>query len=79
MNMAESVRSTVSVVPLNSSNYATWKIQAKMTLLKERLWKIVDDCTKWYTDGGALSTLGYLYKQWDDILDLHSGGWPQRF
>ena len=30
-------------------------------------------------DGGALSTLGYPYKQWNDILDLHSGGWPQSF
>lgn len=40
--MAESVRSTVSVVPLNGSNYATWKVQAKMSLLKEELWRIVD-------------------------------------
>ena len=38
--MAES--RTVAVVPLNGSNYATWKIQCKMALMKEGLWKIVD-------------------------------------
>ena len=32
----------VSVVPLNGSNYATWKVQCKMALIKEGLWKIVE-------------------------------------
>ena len=32
----------VAVVPLNSSNYSTWKIQCKMALVKEGLWGIVD-------------------------------------
>ena len=32
----------VSVVPLNGSNYATWKFQCKMALIKEGLWKIVE-------------------------------------
>ncbi len=27
----------VSMIPLNGSNYATWKVQAKMTLLKDVL------------------------------------------
>ena len=41
--MAESaVRSTVSVVSLKGSNYATWNVQAKMSLMKEGLWRIVD-------------------------------------
>ena len=39
--MAES-KATVAVVPLNSTNYATWKIQCKMALIKEGLWGIVD-------------------------------------
>ena len=39
--MAES-KGTVVVVPLNGSNYVTWKIQCKMTLIKEGLWKIVE-------------------------------------
>ena len=38
--MAES--RTVAVTPLNGSNYATWKIQCKMALLKEGLWNIVN-------------------------------------
>ena len=38
--MAES-KSATAVVPLNDSNYPTWKIQCKMALMKEGLWKIV--------------------------------------
>ena len=37
--MAES--KTVLVVPLNNSNYCTWKIQCKMALIKDGLWGIV--------------------------------------
>ena len=37
--MAES--NTVSVVPLNQGNYATWKVQCKMALVKDDLWGIV--------------------------------------
>jgi len=37
--MAES--RNVAVVPLNGSNYSTWKIQCKMALIKEGLWRIV--------------------------------------
>ena len=29
------------IVPLNGSNYNTWKIQCKMALLKQQLWGIV--------------------------------------
>ena len=38
--MAES-KSTV-VVPLNSSNYPTWKVQCRMALMKDGLWNIVN-------------------------------------
>ena len=37
--MAES--RSVTVVPLNGSNYSTWKIQCKMALIKDGLWGIV--------------------------------------
>ena len=40
--MAEGSRSTVAIVPLNGTNYGTWKVQAKMGLLKEGLWGIVE-------------------------------------
>ncbi len=39
-DMAEG-RVRISMVPLNGSNYATWKVQAKMTMLKDGLWRIV--------------------------------------
>ena len=32
-----------SIVPLNESNYATWKIQCRMALMKEGLWGIVNE------------------------------------
>ena len=38
--MAES-RTTPTVVLLNGSNYPTWRIQCKMALMKEGLWRIV--------------------------------------
>lgn len=38
--MAES--KSIAVVPLNSSNYATWKVQCRMALVKEGLWNIVN-------------------------------------
>ena len=37
--MAES--KSAMVIPLNSSNYSTWKIQCRMALIKEGLWRIV--------------------------------------
>ena len=33
---------TVTVIPLNGSNYATWKVQCRMALMKDGLWSIVD-------------------------------------
>ena len=32
----------VTVVPLNGSNFLTWKVQCRMALMKERLWNIVN-------------------------------------
>ena len=31
-----------SIVPLNGSNYPTWKVQCRMALMKDGLWTIVD-------------------------------------
>ena len=39
--MAES--KTVTVVPLSSTNYSTWKIQCKMALIRDGLWGIVNE------------------------------------
>lgn len=39
--MAES--KSVAVVPLKGSNYATWKVQCRMALMKEGLWGIVNE------------------------------------
>ena len=32
---------TVTVVPLNGSNYPTWMVQCRMALIKDGLWSIV--------------------------------------
>ena len=40
--MAESKIAT-AVVPLNGTNYPTWKIQFRMVLMKEDLWKIATE------------------------------------
>ena len=40
VGMAES--RTVVVIPLNGSIHRTWKVQCKMALMKENLWKIVE-------------------------------------
>ena len=50
--MAES--KAVAVVPLNSSNYSTWKIKCKMALVKEGLWGIVDGIETAPTDAAEL-------------------------
>ena len=33
---------TVTIVPLNGSNYPTWKVQCRMALMKDGLWNIVN-------------------------------------
>ena len=38
--MAES--KVVSIIPLNGSNYPTWKIQCQMVLMRDGLWSIVN-------------------------------------
>ena len=40
VTMAESMIVT-AVVLLSGTNYPTWKIQCKMDLMKEGLWKII--------------------------------------
>ena len=32
----------ISIVPLNGTNYSTWKIQCRMALMKDGLWSFVD-------------------------------------
>ena len=32
---------TVGIVPLNGTNYPTWKLQCRMALMKDGLWGIV--------------------------------------
>ena len=38
--MAES--KVVLIIPLNGSNYPTWKIQCQMALMRDSLWSIVN-------------------------------------
>ena len=39
--MADARGASTTVVPLDGSNYNTWKIQCRMALMKENLWSIV--------------------------------------
>ncbi len=49
--MAES--RSVTVIPLNNSNYSTWKIQCKMALIKDGLWGIVSGVEAAPEEGAA--------------------------
>ena len=40
--MASNSASGSGIVPLSGSNYATWKTQCKMTLIRDNLWSIVN-------------------------------------
>ena len=53
---------TVSIVPLTGANYATWKIQCQMALMKEGLWKIVNGSEKAPTERDALTK----FNSWKD-------------
>ena len=33
---------SVLIVPLNGKNYATWKVQCRMALMKDNVWNIVN-------------------------------------
>lgn len=43
----------VLLKPLNGSNYATWKVQCRMALIKEGLWNIVNGTEEVSDDGNA--------------------------
>ena len=49
-------RHAVNIVPLNDSNYATWKIQMKMLLIQHNLFKIVDGSESVPTEVATLHT-----------------------
>jgi hypothetical protein len=40
--MAES-KAAATIIPLNGTNYPTWKVQCKMALIKDDLWNIVNE------------------------------------
>ena len=42
------------MVPLNAKNYATWKIQCKMALIKDGLWGIKNGAEDEPTEAKAL-------------------------
>ena len=44
---------TVTVVPLNGSNYSTWKVQCRMALMKDGLWIIANGTETAPTGGDA--------------------------
>lgn len=53
----------VSVVPLNEKNYPTWKIQMKMSLIKDNLFSIVDGKETAPTGAGQETALAKFNQQ----------------
>ena len=43
------------ITPLTERNYATWKVQIKMSLVKDDLWGFVDGTETAPTDAAALA------------------------
>ena len=41
--MATTEATKILIKPLNGANYATWKVQCKMALIREGLWNIVNE------------------------------------
>ena len=62
--MAES--KTVAVVPLNRTNYSTWKVQCKMALVKDGLWGIINGLERAPAERGE--QLAKFTARWDKAL-----------
>ena len=58
---------TVSIVALNGNNYATWKIQCRMALIREGVWGIVSE-TEAAPDGGNAERLAKYNSRRDQAL-----------
>ena len=56
---------TVAVIPLDGSNYATWRIQCKMALVKDGLWKIVEGTEA----APGAEEAGYAKVLWSDVTE----------
>ena len=51
IRMAE-LKTSVTIVPLNGTNYPTWKVQCHMALVHDKLWGIVSGTETEPTEGG---------------------------
>ena len=58
---------TVSIVALNGNNYATWKIQCRMALIREGVWGIVSE-TEAAPDGSNAERLAKYNSRKDRAL-----------
>ena len=57
--MAEG-RNTVAIIPLNSQNYGTWKVQTKLALLRDGLWGIVQGTEVAPVDAVTVAKFNYV-------------------
>ena len=64
--MAES--KFVAIVPLNGSNYPTWKLQCQMALMKESLWDIVSGTETAPPDGSSADRITMFRSRKDRAL-----------
>ena len=54
---------TVSVVPLNGANYATWTVQCRMALMRDGVWSIVSGTEVEPTDGDENKLQKFISKR----------------
>ncbi len=64
------------VIPLKGKNYATWKIQCRMSLIKDSLWSIVNGTEVAPVDNAEQEVTGHLLLlcwQWIHRYCIYSG------
>ena len=55
----------MTVVPLNTTNYPTWKLHCRMALMKEGLWRIVTSQPQETAPTGSETERAKFAARWD--------------
>ena len=75
LSSVQKMEAKSSLVLLNGDNYGTWKVQVKMCLIKEDLWRLVNGTETAPTDANALATYNIRKdKAPGAYLDFQFGG-----
>ena len=66
--MASGDSRAISLVPLNGTNYPTWKVQCRMSLMKDGLWGIVNKSEAAPANGASADVKGKFQTRKDRAL-----------